>query len=110
MSVQTRGKFFTTPDGVSSLLSVLVPTALDFINQAQTNGPNSVVNLMVKSDAVYNIRLKDYTTGVWTDSDTIIVSGTYSVFSISAINILDIELTPSINNQNFYVYLSGEVN
>ena len=109
MSIQTRGKAFTLPNGVSSLLSVLVPTLFDFIDQSKINGPNSVVNLMVKSNAAFNIRLRDYTTGNWTDSDTIIVSGTYAVFSISGINIIDVEMTPSINDQDVYVYLSGEV-
>jgi hypothetical protein len=109
-TVQTRGKSFSIPGGGPSLLSVAVPGLLDFIDQTKINGPNSIVNIMIKSSSTYDVKLRDYTTGNWTDSDTIIVSGSYAVFSISGVNVMDIELTPSSDPGNFYVYVSGEIN
>lgn len=109
-SVQTRGKSFSLPGGISSLLSVAVPSLLDFIDQTAVNSKNSVVNVTIKSGQIYDVRLRDYSTGNLTDLDTVPMSGSLAIFSIAGVNLLDIELTPSIDPQTFYVYLSGEVN
>jgi hypothetical protein len=106
----TTGKAFTLATaGTVYDLSTTVPTVFSNTGIIVQNSSKSIVNLLVKSTSSFAIQLQDYTTGVWTDIDTIPVSGSYAVFSISNISVMDIRLRPSANTQAFYTYLSAEI-
>lgn len=109
-AVQTRGKSFSLAGGTPHLLSTAVPALFDWIDQAAVNSNKSVTDVLIKSSAIFDVRLRDTTTGGWTDVDSVPISGSLAVFSISGINIMDIEITTSSDPQTFYCYTSGETN
>jgi hypothetical protein len=109
-TVQTRGKSFTLPtSGTVYDISTQVPLLFTDYDPTILNSKKAIVNIAIKSLADFAVQIKDYTSGIWTDIDSVPVIGTYAVFNISNVSIIDFRIRPSVNTQSFYVYLSGEI-
>lgn len=111
-TVSTTGKSFTLPvAGTVYTMSTQLPALFTNIGTPplSTNSSKAIVNLTIKSSSAYAVQIMDYTTGNYTDIDTIPVIGTFAIFSISGVSITDFRLRPTVANQAFYAYLSGEI-